>query len=204
MRVLLADDHPVVQMGLSFLLKDLFPSIEIIKVFDADTMQQRLNEFAVDLLIMDVNMPGDISFEAFEMIRKSHPDLKVMVFSQNQAQIFANRYRHLGAKAYIEKGCSDAVIKQAITEVCLGNYFFLDEETTLIAKLSHENPFHALSNRELEVAGFLIRGDDYQAISEKMAISTSTVSTYKLRLFEKLNVKNQTEFQDLARHYKFI
>lgn len=204
MRILLADDHPVIQMGLSYLLKDLFPAVEISKVFDADSMQKSLLEQEFDLMIMDVNMPGNNSFAAFEKIMESFPALKVIIYSQNREHIYANRFKDLGAKAYVEKNQPDDYVKKAIQQVLAGKTWFSADVGHSDHVNKPRNPFIELSNREIEVAFLLLKGMDYQEISNKMSISPSTVSTYKLRIFEKLNVQNQSQFYEMAKVYQII
>jgi DNA-binding NarL/FixJ family response regulator len=203
MNILLVDDHPLIHIGLSYVLKDLYIAVKIEKAFDGDQMLEKLNSQSFDLVFMDINMPGTHSFSLFETILNKYPELKVIIYSQNQENIFAKRYLDLGAKAYIEKSVTDDVLKFAIQKVVLGNVYMSDNILEVVNHTKSINPFDKLSNREIEVAFLLLKGIDNAEAASSLQISSSTVSTYKLRIYEKLNVNNAKEFFDMAKLYQF-
>lgn len=204
MKVLIADDHPMIHRGLSYLIKDNFHGVEIDTVFDGDDMLSSLGKLQYDILVLDINMPG-FSFQSFEKLVADHPSLKVVVYSQSPEKQFALRYMKGGALAFVEKTKPDEVMVSALKSIIAGHKYYspevMDHLTEQLQGKRTENPFQKLSNREFDVANLLLKGMSFNEISNMLHISPSTVSTYKLRIFDKLNIDNLVDFVEVARSY---
>jgi two-component system invasion response regulator UvrY len=204
MKILLADDHPMIQKGLSFLIREAFPQATFQSVSDGEQALKELQKSSFDLLILDINMPL-MSFQAFELLVLRHPQLRILMYSQNAEEQHALRYLKGGAAGYVEKSCDDDVLIAAMKKVLAGEkYFSPNLSALLLNKLQNKDkntPFDNLSNREFDVALMMVRGSSMAEIGEQLHLSPSTVSTYKNRLFEKLNVRNLVEFIEMARHF---
>lgn len=207
MQLIVADDHPMIQKGLSYILKELYADFHLTTVYDGEKLYQALRNTVFDLLILDINMPS-MSFQQYEDIAVRYPHLKVLIYSQNPEKEFAPRYIKAGAKGYIEKSSSDEELVKAIKKIMGGgNYWTEDVMNIMMDQFRGNksgNPFHNLSNREYDVALQLLYGKNLNEIGSELNLSPSTVSTYKVRLFEKLNVDNSVSFFRLAKDYGVI
>ena len=206
MKVLIADDHPLIHKGLIFFLNEEFLGIEIKSVYNGKELQEELKREQYDILILDINFPGNENISSVEYIIKNFSSIKVIMFSQNPEDIYALRYLKIGTHGYVQKSAPIEVFLEAIIKVIKGKKYFSVSilEALLIAKNSSNpssNPFEILSNRELEVANQLIKGADYKTIGDVLHISPSTISTYKARIFEKLQITNDVDFFELAKEY---
>lgn len=207
MQIIIADDHPMIQKGLSYILKDIFIDCRLTNVYDGDKLYQELKGKSFDLLILDINMPS-MSFQQYETIAEIYPKLKVLIYSQNPEKEFAPRYIKAGAKGYVEKSTSDEELVRAIQKIIQGGNYWSEEVMNVMMEQfrgnKKGNPFQNLSNREYDVALLLLNGKSIHEIGTELNLSPSTVSTYKVRLFEKLNVDSSVSFFRLAKDYGVI
>ena len=209
-KVLIVDDHALVRTGIRLIISKEYPNSYIDEAQNEDECLAKVRQFSFDLLLLDLNMPDSDSFRIVQYINNHHPNLKTLVLTMNKEEVYALRYFQAGIKGYINKGCSNEEILNAIT-VVLSNKVYISTNLMQIwaEKQIHnhtENPFDSLSNREFQIAFELIGGKTMQEISESLCISVSTVSTYKGKLYEKLNIPNNNLAQliELARENKII
>lgn len=159
------------------------------------------------MMILDVNMPGGNSTDMIDAIRLRQPKIKILIFSAYNEEIYGLRFLQKGADGYVNKLNGVNEIKSAIHSVLNGKVYassLLKEklyDTAIKGKPSEENPLKVLSNREMEVASLVIQGLNTFAIANTLHIKASTVSTYKLRIFEKLGVQSVVELIDKFRLY---
>lgn len=198
-RILIADDHGVVRLGLSMIIKKLRPHAVIEEVSDYKEVMQIIKEKTFSLAILDINMPNGNFQEALEAIKIKHPETKVMIFSSQDENLYAVRYLKMGADGFLHKDSGEDIINRALVKMLdHGRYMSEDVKDSLIfGKLnkrdSPSNPLDVLSEREMEVAERMVAGDAPKEISNNLNIHASTVSTYKSRIFEKLNVQSIPE-----------
>ena len=198
-RILLADDHGVVRLGLSSIIRKLRPDSIIDEVDDYQKVMHCIKNTTYDLAILDLNMPNGNFREALEAIKGKDPHTKVMIFSSQDESIYALRYLKMGADGFLHKFADEDVINNALTKMLdRGIYMSEDVKDSLIFnKLNKQpatiNPTEVLTNREMEVAERLITGEPIKDISNDLNIHASTVSTYKTRILEKLNIESIPE-----------
>lgn len=190
--ILIADDHSVVRQGVAMILKDNF---KFAKIFQAGTFRDTLNvlkENPVRLLILDINFPDGNSLSILEDARELRPDIKILIFSAFDEDVYALRYLNAGANGYLNKLSSEEEIIYAIqTIINSGKYITAKvQDKILESYISGKplNPIDSLSNREIEIARLMIKGYGNLEISNLLHIQRTTVSTYKTRIFEKLQV----------------
>jgi DNA-binding NarL/FixJ family response regulator len=205
-KILLADDHAVVRHGISLIIKDFLPGTEIIHAHDFLFLLEQLKVHEAELVICDVNMPGCDSFQIISAIRDVQPDIKILIFSAYPEDLYASRYIQEGANGYLHKDADTETIKMAITMVLQKGRFISDQllESFLqndSARSKGGNPLKSLSNREMEVAVLLTQGLGLLEMSNTLNLHISTVSTYKTRVFEKLNISNIPELLVVFKHY---
>lgn len=195
-KILIADDHGVVRLGLSMIIKKLRPHAVIDLVSDYKEVMQIIKAKTFDLVILDLNMPNGNFQEALQAIRIKDPATKVMIFSSQDESLYAVRYLKMGADGFLHKDSSEDVINRALVKMLdQGRYMSEEVKDSLIyGKLNKQetpnNPLEILSEREMEIAECMVAGDAPKEISNKLNIHASTVSTYKSRIFEKLNVQS--------------
>ncbi|MBP4138834.1 MULTISPECIES: response regulator [Flavobacterium] len=191
---LLSDDHSVVRQGIALLIKSEFPSAEIYQAGTFKDTFKVLNETKIDIMILDINFPDGSSLNLISDILNIQPEIKILMFSAYDENIYAMRYLNAGASGYLNKGSTMEDMAAAIKSMVLtGKYLSVNVKNkildTYISKKSI-NPIDHLSKREIEVAKLLIRGYGNLEISELLDIKKNTVSTFKNRIFEKLDLDN--------------
>ena len=207
LRVLVADDHEIVRMGLIQEIKQLKPQALLYEVEDYDSLYKQISKNRFDLAILDVKMPNGSFQEAIEYIRFKQPELKILVFSSQDEQLYAARYLKMGADGFLNKHSSKEVIERALNDM-LSKGKSLSEELKdamifdSLTKQKKASPVESLSNRELQVANKLCEGMTIKEMSDHLHLHTSTISTYKNRIFEKLNINSIPELIEVLRMYE--
>lgn len=207
-RVLLVDDHELVRTGIRRLLED-FDDIEIIA--EAENGEEAINlvrQDKPDVILMDVNMPGIGGLEATRKLLQIHDDMKIIVVTMHVEEPFPTRLLKAGATGYLTKGCAVTEIVDAIRTVHKGKRFIGSDVAQQLAlgmlPGSDKSPFDSLSQRELQVMLMVTQGQKIQEIAEMLCLSPKTVSTYRYRLFDKLDVKSDVELTHLAMRHGMI
>lgn len=202
---LITDDHSIVRQGISMLINELFLNPKIYMSGNFKDTFKVLNETKIDLLILDINFPDGNSINIIKDIKNIQPDIKILIFTAYHEDIYALRYLNSGASGYLNKGSSEEEMKQALTSMILsGKYITQNVKDRILDSYiskSPINPIEQLSNRELEVARMLIKGYGNLEISDLLNIKKTTVSTFKNRIFEKLEIDNLATLIELFRLY---
>lgn len=199
-KILLADDHGVVRLGLSLIIKKLRPDSIVTEVDDYQKVMNIIKDQSFDLVILDLNMPNGNFQEALQAIKLKHPQTKVMIFSSQDESLYAIRYLKMGADGFLHKLSNEDIINRALTKMLdKGSYMSEDvKESLIFSNLRNDdntiiNPLEKLTNREMEVAERLIAGEPMKEISNNLNLHASTISTYKTRIFEKLDIQSIPE-----------
>ncbi len=200
--VLLVDDHLLVRTGIRRLLEDS-EQIEIVGEADCGedsiTLVQQLNP---DVILMDINMPGIGGVEACRRILQRDPGQKIIVLTIHNEQTFPKRMLEIGAKGYLTKECEVDEILQAIKQVNGGGVFIapsIAQQLALSLLPGNEfNPIDRLSHREFQVMLMISHGLSNAEISDKLCLSPKTISTYRLRLLDKLGAQNEVDLLKIA------
>lgn len=201
-KIVLADDHCLVRTGLKRLIDDVDGMKVIAEANNGHDAVSLINEHQPDVAILDINMPGLSGLEVTETLRREPSGLKIIIISMHNDELFSQRLLKAGANAYLTKDSGIQEISHAIREVMASKTYICTEVASKLALmntgLSRENPFQALSKRELQVLGLMIKGLKVGDISEQLSLSPKTVSTYRHRLLAKLEVQNDMELAKLA------
>lgn len=207
-RLLLVDDHDIVRTGVAHIIEK-HKGIEI--VGEAGTGEEALRlvrQHQPDVVLMDVNMPGLGGLEATRRIHRSTPKTKVIILTVHSEAPFPNHLLDAGASGYLTKGCAASELIEAIRYVHRGQrYIGKDIAQRLALSLlpgAERSPFDELSIREMEVMMMLTQGIEVGTIADSLALSPKTVSTYKYRIYEKLDVKNDVELTHLASRHGIL
>lgn len=206
--VLVADDHGVVRMGLSLMIKRLRPGVVIDEVDDYQKVMQIIKEKTFDLAILDLNMPNGNFNEALQAIKLKSSETKVMIFSSQDEALYAVRYLKMGADGFLHKDSTEGAINKALIKMLDQGRYISDnvKESLIQDKLNNrktsKNPLDLLSDREMGIAERLIAGGPMKEISFELNIHPTTVSTYKARIFEKLNIQTIPELIKIFDFYQ--
>ena len=206
-KVLLVDDHELVRTGIRRLMDDIVGLEVVGEVDTGEAAIDFVNAGHVDVILMDLNMPGIGGLEATRRLINKHKHLKIIVVTVHDSEPFPQQLFKAGAMGYLTKGCNIDEIVHAIKEVFYGRrYISVDiaQQIAMNTQPQQENPFDKLSQREMQVMMMSMQGMKGQDISEQLNLSPKTISTYRYRLFEKLGVTNDVELTRLAMQYGFI
>ena len=204
-KFLLADDHAIVRTGISFLIRQDFPTAEIDECADGDGVWKKVNTRKYDLLVLDINMPETDPVTLLKNIAAIHPDQKVLILTMNREEIYAKKYLQLNTRGFINKDADPSQLRKAIATI-LDNRTYLSpwmQERLLSEALNGESkhPFEALTSRELEIVRHLVEGKTTKEISGILSIHTSTVGSYKGTILQKLGLSNMVELSHLVQAY---
>ena len=189
---IVADNNFMIRQGMTIILKQLYNDVFIYQVDDLNSAKKILKSKSIQLLIIDINLPGTNSLNIISYLRKIQNELKILIFSSYHEEIYAIRYINAGANGYLNKLSSEEEIKYAIETVMnTGKYISKNIQDKIMDSYilkKPSNPLEQLSNREIEIAKFLVDGYSNIDVSKLLNIKKTTVSTYKNRIFEKLSI----------------
>lgn len=202
---LLIDDHEIVRAGIKMVMQDLFQPCALAEAGNETTALAQLKQQTMDLVIMDVQIPGCDTVQLMEYIHVQYPGTRVLIFSMSAENVYAPRFLKAGAMGFVSKNAGLSELKKAIDLVLNNRKYISSELAELLAGnvrgVQQVSPFDQLSAREADIAMALIKGEGLTEISEHFNISTSTVATYKARVFDKLQVKNLAQLIAMGRLY---
>jgi two-component system invasion response regulator UvrY len=201
-KVLLTDDHALVRTGIRRLLED---SKQVTIVGEADCGEEGLKmaqSLKPDVILMDVNMPGIGGVEACRRILQRNPKQKIIVLTIHNEQTFPKRLLEIGAKGYLTKECGVDEMIEAIVQVNNGGAYIAPSIAQRLALSllpgNEDNPIDRLSRREFQVMLMISHGQTNVEISEKLCLSPKTISTYRLRVLDKLGAQNEVDLIKIA------
>ncbi|MGH8278177.1 MAG: UvrY/SirA/GacA family response regulator transcription factor [Gammaproteobacteria bacterium] len=207
-RVLLVDDHKLVRTGIRLILEDT-PDLSV--AGEAESGEAAINlcrTLDIDVVLMDVSMPGIGGLEATRRLHANNPLIKVIVVSVHATEPYPLRLMEAGAQGYLTKDCAAEEIVTAIRQVQLGRRYITASiaQQLALAKVDADraSPFEQLSQRETQVMLMIVSGQPSQIVAAKLHLSPKTVSTYRGRLFAKLGISNDVELTRLAMRYGVI
>ena len=200
--VLIADDHPVVRRGLKQILAD---ESDITVVGEASNGQELLEQTRkqhCDVIVLDITMPGRGGLDALKELRHEHPKLPVLILSIHPEDQFGLRVLKAGAAGYMTKESASDELVKAIRKVVGGGKYLSPSLAEILAfDLDHdtEKPLHeTLSDREYQVICLLASGKTVSDVSRELSLSTKTISTYRMRILEKMKMKTNAELTHYA------
>ncbi len=200
-RLLIADDHPVVREGVRRIVEDC-PDMEVVgEAADGDEVLEQLDRTTVDVLLLDIAMPGPGFLQIMERFRAEHRTARVLVLSIQSEDQYALRALRAGAAGYLTKEHSPTELADAIRRIYRGGRYVT---ATLAEKLAFEldpaaakEPHESLSDREYQVLCLLGHGKSSKEIAAVLDVSPKTVSTYRARILTKMKLETNA---DLTRY----
>lgn len=202
---MLVDDHDLVRTGIRKMLEEA-AGINIVGEASSGEDAVRLaRQVKPNVVLMDVKMPGVGGMEATSKLLHVDPDIKVLVVTACDNDLFPARLLEAGAAGYITKDAKLEEMVQAVRAIYAGQRYFSAKIANLLAlkqvTSKHESPFDTLSQRELQIMMMIMRGMKPKEMAEKLFLSAKTINSYRYRIFEKLGVKNDVELTLMAIQY---
>ncbi|WP_407846238.1 response regulator [Chryseobacterium sp. KCF3-3] len=196
-KIIIADNHFVVRIGATLILKSYYKKMHqdhiICNTPSYSELTNRLLKEKFDLLILDMNMPGSPSLKMIKELKEIQPELKILIFS-----IYGNdiglQYIIEGAEGYLNKSSEEDKIIEAVESIFeVGKYYSIDIVDLLVASMQKKtvlsSPIDVLSEREKEIFDLFLEGYGNLEVSNILNLHKSTINTYKIRIFKKLNIK---------------
>jgi DNA-binding NarL/FixJ family response regulator len=207
-RVLIADDHAIVRKGLKHILLEEYPSAKIGEAGDAEALVSTAISENWDVVICDMSMPGRSGLDALHQLKQVAPQLPVLIMSMYPEDQYALRVLKAGASGYLGKETIHDELIKAIQTVLLGRKYITASIAEKLADAfktdTEKNPHEGLSDREFDVFKLLATGKSVSDIAEQLSLSVTTVSTYRSRIMEKMNMRSNAELTRYAIENKLI
>jgi two-component system invasion response regulator UvrY len=193
--VLIADDHAILRGGLKEILVKELEGVVCGEAMDAQEVLAQVQNHNWDLVILDVTMPGRSGLDVLRELKVVRPKLPVLILSMHPEDQYGRRMLRAGASGYLEKENAPEELIKAIRKVLAGGRYVSPAlAETLAFDLNDDRPSHeTLSDREFEVLRMIASGRTVTEIAEQLHLSVTTVSTYRARLLEKMNMATTAE-----------
>lgn len=202
-KVLLADDHKIVRDGLRRIVEDAGDMEVIAEAADGREALHQIQKKPPDVVVIDISMPGMDGLELTSQLHHYYPDLPILILTMHEEEQYVVRAIGLGAMGYVTKRSAPEELVKAIRKIHAGGRY-LDESAAeslavRLAKGTQElSPLDGLSDREIQVLRRLALGQTNREIAEAYHLSIKTVDTYRSRLLQKLNLRNNAELARFA------
>ena len=208
MHILIADDHAVVRRGLREILTDALPGADFSEAGNGDEVLSHLGKSPAALLVLDINMPGRSGIDVLRDVKHSYPRLPVIILSCHPEDQYAVRCLRAGAAAYINKDSAPEELAIATRKIMSGGrYLSTSLAEKLIANLDEpvDKPVHELlSDREHEVMRMIADGVALTEIGDRLHVSVKTISSYRARIMEKMQLKSNADLTRYAMTHSMI
>lgn len=208
LNILIADDHAVVRRGLKQILVEEYPSARIGEAADAETLVAQVISETWDIVICDMNMPGRSGLDALSQLKQVAPNIPVLIMSMYPEDQYALRVLKAGAAGYLGKESIHDEIIRAVQTVLLGKKFITPSVAEKLANAYRDDtgqqPHELLSDREFDVFKLLAAGKSVSEIATQLSLSSTTVSTYRARIIEKMNLRSNAALTRYAIEKKII
>lgn len=206
--VLIADDHPLIREGLKKIL-DAEPDMKLVgEASDVTGLYKHLDRPGANIILLDISMPGESGLEAIKQLRQKYPHIPVLILSIHPEHRFAVRALKAGASGYIMKQTAVDELVQAIRKVTSGGKYVsaaLAEHLAVeLDRAGDKLPHETLSDREFQVMRMIAEGKKSSEIANELAVTMSTVNTYRMRIYEKMNLKSSVELARYAIEHGLI
>jgi len=204
-RLMIVDDHELLRLGLRQIFSEYHDVEVVAEAGEGEAAVRLCREVKPDVVILDISLPGLSGFELTRRLKMGKPAVTVLALSVHDSSPYPQRMMEAGASGYVTKGCSVSELLQAVRTVAKGGRHIgaAIAQKMILNNMDGQNrtPFDNLSSREMEVLVLLAEGRRLAEIADAMHLSPKTVATYKYRIFEKLETRNDVEVTRLAMRY---
>lgn len=208
-KILIVDDHTVVCEGIKRVIEDV-KGVDVWGiVHTGEEALQLLRNERIDIVLMDIHMPGIGGLGATREIKRLYPDTKIIALSATDDAPYPSKMMEAGASGYVAKGSDMSELLEAVDAVLKGKQYLSRVVAQKVAlskttKTGADSPFDELSDRELQVAQMIVDCVKTKEIADRLNVSDKTVSTFRKRIFTKLSIESDVELARLAMRYNVL
>lgn len=207
-RILIVEDHPLFRSAIKQLLTKALGKVAVSEAGDAQEALHLVLNQALDMAILDINLPGRSGTDLLVDLKRASAGLRVLVLSMFPEEQYAVRVFKAGANGYLRKNVDPGEVVRAVKKILAGEEYVSEsvaqqlalEARSDVLKLPHET----LSGREYQVFHLLVAGKGVTEIAESLKLNVTTVSTYRSRILEKTNVKTNADLVRYAIHHSLV
>jgi len=196
-KIMIADDHAVVRQGIEKMISKTEDMVIVAEAVNGIEILDKLKQAEVDVLLMDIEMPGKNGWDVLANLQQLQPDLPVIILSIFPEEHYGPRFIKAGARGYLNKASPPANILKAIRKVHQGGKYVSPElAERLIQEMgtpSEAQPHQTLSGREFQVFCLIAAGKKLKEIADELSVGITTISTHRARILEKMKMKNNAE-----------
>ncbi|HEU0227965.1 MAG TPA: response regulator transcription factor [Arachidicoccus soli] len=207
-RVLIADDHSAIRIGVKQICTAEFPSMQFGEAVNFAEVFQKIQETNWDLLILDIDLPGRNGLDILKQIKAQKLNVPVLIFSFHNEEQIALRALKTGAAGYLSKDAADLELIKAINQILSGKKYISqaisEKLISLLENTHNREPHELLSDREYQTFVLIASGKNVTEIAEILSLSKPTISTYRARILEKMQLKNNAEITTYAINQKLV
>ena len=201
-RILIADDHAIFREGLRQILEDVPDIVVADEASSGLEVIDKVSKYDYDLLVLDIAMPGLNGLDTLKLLKSRKPRLRVLVLSMYPEDQYAVRAIKAGAAGYITKASASEDLIEAIGRISKGGRYIstsVAERLLFDFEAETEGPVHErLSDREYQILCMIARGKTVSEIADELILSVKTISTHRVHILEKMNMKNNAELTNYA------
>jgi two-component system, NarL family, invasion response regulator UvrY len=196
-QVLIIDDHAVVRRGLKEILADE-QDVEVYETADPHEALKLLRQLKLDLAVVDIDLPGKTGLDLLKDMKREFPRLPVLILSVYPEEQFAVRTLRAGASGFLSKDAAPEELVKAVRKILKGGRYFSELVAEKLLDRAHikkttAHPHEALSHREFQILCLFGTGKTVKEIAKELSLSPPTVSTYRARILEKMDLKTTAE-----------
>jgi two-component system, NarL family, invasion response regulator UvrY len=202
MRILICDDHPIVRRGLREILEQEGAPATIAEAASAAEALDLARKKPWNTVVLDITMPGRSGLDLLKQLREERPNLPVLVLSVHPPEQYAVRVLRAGASGYLTKESAPEELLTAVRRIVRGGRYISPSVGEALAvdlcRPAKQLPHHGLSDREFEIMRLLASGKRVSEIAAELHLSVKTVSTYRARILQKLNLRTTAQVMRYA------
>ena len=207
-RILIADDHAIVRKGLVQIIKDTLDLTVTAEASNGGEVLDNVRSEPFDVVVLDLNLPDQSGLDILKQIQAEYPKLPVLVLSMYGEEEYGVRVLRAGASGYLTKESAPELLVNAIRKVAAGGKYVspaMADSLIHLLDTDPNQPLHAsLSDREFQVMKMLASGKSVSDIAEMLSLSAKTISTYRTRVLDKMNLSSNAELAHYALKHELI
>ncbi|RAJ15100.1 response regulator transcription factor [Olleya aquimaris] len=202
MKVLVVDDHVILRKGIIQILKNEFSNASFIEASNGIEALKLLTKKVLDIALIDISMPKIDGIEVVKKAKSSQISTPILILSMQPEEQYAIRVLKAGAHGFLKKDCDPEVLIEAVKKVLDGKKYISENVANMLVNTTTYKPVDSLiellSDRELEVVRLMASGKSVKEIAQSISLSANTISTYRSRILQKLNLKNNASIVKFA------